>query len=138
MAMKDIESILLASTALPAQSIATDTTTNGSAIDMQGYESVMATYFTGAYTDGDYTPLVLEGDDTNVSNASAVADADLLPSGTGQEAAAVISAANTVTQMGYRGTKRYIFFSVVSANTTTGATVGAIAVQGHPAKAPTS
>ena len=138
MAMRDIESKLKASTALATQAISSDTTTNGSAIDMSGYEAIVASYHTGALTDGTYTPIVLEGDDTNVQNASAVADADLLPSGTGQETSAAISVANTTTQVGYRGTKRYVFFGVVSSDTTTGATVGATAIQGCPNKAPIS
>lgn len=136
MAMRDIESKLKASTALDIQAISSDTTTNGNAIDMQGFESVIGVYHSGAYTDGTYTPAVLEGDDNNVSNASAVADADLLPTGTGQEAAAAIGAANTTSKIGYRGTKRYVFFSVVSTSTTTGATVGATAIQGNASDAP--
>ena len=100
MAMKDLESSLKASTALDIAAISSDTTTDGNAIDMQGFESVMAAYHSGAYTDGTYTPLVLEGDTNVVGAATAVADADLLPSGTGQEASAAISAANTTTKLG--------------------------------------
>lgn len=138
MAMKDIESCLLAEVALPAQAVGSNATTAGSAINMSGYESVMFTPFSGARTDGTFTPAILEGDDNNISNASAVADDDLLPSGTGQEATAAIGAANTVSQIGYRGTKQYVFCSLVSTSVTTGGTVGVMAVKGHPAKAPTS
>ena len=138
MAMKDLESSLKASTALNIAAISSDTTTDGNAIDMQGFESVMAAYHSGAYTDGTYTPLVLEGDTNVVGAATPVADADLLPSGTGQEASAAISAANTTTKIGYRGTKRYVFFSVVSTSTSSGATVGATAIQGHASEMPVS
>lgn len=138
MAMKDLESSLKASTALDTRLRSSDTTIDGNAIDMQGFESVMATYHVGAYNDGTYTPLVLEGDTNVVGAATAVADADLLPSGTGQEASAAISAGDTTTKIGYRGTKRYVFFSVVCTNTTSGATVGATAIQGHASEMPVS
>lgn len=138
MAYKDNESVLNDAVALPIQSIATDTTTNGNAIDMSGYESIMFVLQTGAVTDGDYTPLLKEGDDNNVANATNVADADILPTGTGQEASAALNSANSSSKIGYRGTKQYVFLNVVSANTTTGATVGAVAIQGHPKTAPVS
>ena len=136
MALKDMESQMKEVVALPIQAISSDTTTNGAAVDMQGYEAVTFLPVAGAVTDGDYTPLILEGDDSNVSNASAVADADLLPSGTGQEASAALDTANTASKIGYRGTKRYVFCSIVSANTASGATVGVVGIQECPSKAP--
>jgi hypothetical protein len=136
MALKDIESVLKESVAVAAQAITTDTTTNSAAIDMTGYESVMFVPFTGTITDGDYTPLIQEGDDSNIANATNVADADLLPTGTGQEATAALNASNSVSKIGYRGTKQYVFCSLVSANTTTGGDAGVVAIQGNPAQAP--
>ena len=136
MAKCDLESMIKESVAVPMQAIATDTTTNSAAIDMQGYESLVLVAETGAWTDGTFTMALLEGDDTNISNASAVADADLLPTGTGQEASAALGAANSISKVGYRGTSRYVFVGLVSASTTTGATVGVKAIQGHPANAP--
>jgi hypothetical protein len=136
MAQKDIESVLKESVAIPAQAIAADGTTNATAIDMQGYESVMFVPFVGTLTDGDFTPALLEGDDTNVANATAVADADLLPTGTGQEASAALDTSNTASKIGYRGTSRYVFCNLVAANVTTGGDAGVIAIQGHPAQAP--
>lgn len=136
MAQKDLESKLGAEVALSPQAIATDTTTDGAAINMSGAESVMFAIAAGTLTDGDYTPVVLEGDDNNISNASAVADADLLPSGTGQEATAALSTSNTASKLGYRGTKQYVFLQLVSANVTSGGTLAAVAIKGDRAQNP--
>lgn len=121
--------------AFNVQSIASDTTTNGNNVDMQFYQSVMFTFFTGSYTDGDYEPQLQEADDDGTGSPgtwSDVADADLLPTGTGQEAARSLGAANAIDQIGYRGNKRWLRLNIVSTGTTTGATVGAVAVKGHP------
>ena len=136
MAQKDLNSQLKESVAVAAQAITADGTVNATAVDMQGYESIMFVPFTGTITDGDFTPALLEGDDTNVANATAVADADILPTGTGQEASAALSTSNSVSKIGYRGLKRYVFCNLVAANVTTGGDAGVIALQGHPAEAP--
>lgn len=135
MATQDLVEITKESVAFDVQTIATDTTTNGNNIDMQFYQSVMFAFFTGSYTDGDYEPLLEEADDDGTGSPdtfSAVADADLLPTGTGQEAAKSLGAANAIDQIGYRGTKRWLRLSIISTATTSGATVGAVAVQAHP------
>ena len=139
MAKKDQLSDIKELNAFDIQAISSDTTTNGDIIDTQGYESVSFVFQSGTITDGDYTVLIQEGDDSGLSDASAVADADLLPVGTGQEAAASFDADtddNLVTKIGYRGSKRYVRFNVVSTNTTTGGTVGAIAILGYPHESP--
>jgi len=135
MATQDLLELTKESVALDVQTINTDTTTDGNNIDMTGYQSVMFAYFTGSYTDGDYEPLIEEADDDGTGSPdtySAVADADLLPTGTGQEAARSLGAANAINQIGYRGNKKFVRLAIVSTSTTTGATVGAIAIQGHP------
>lgn len=129
MATQDLETVVKEVNAFDAQTIASDTTTNGNSIDMQGFQSVVFAGQVANYNDGDYTPLIEESSDN--SNWSAVADADLLPTGTGQEAAAQLSAAGTF-KLGYRGNERYVRLSIVSANTSTGANVAAMGVQGHP------
>lgn len=121
--------------AFDIQSISTDTTTNGEIIDLQGFEACTFVFQTGTVTDGDYTVLIQEGDDSGLSDAAAVADADLV----GTEADASFSADtddNKVSSIGYIGSKRYVRFNVVSTNTSTGATVGAIALLGRPHSAP--
>lgn len=114
--------------------ISTDTTTAGTIIDTRGYEAVEFIFFSGARTDGTYTPLIEESDDSGLSGSNAVADEDLL----GTEAAAAISAANTVKRIGYVGHKRYVRLSVVSTGTSSGATVGAVAILGRANVRPTA
>lgn len=129
---RDLASDIKESTALDPATIGSDTTTNGNIIDTQGYESLTFLFHVGTVTDGDYTPLIQEGDDSGLSDAAAVADADLI----GTEAGAAFTDDtddNATSKIGYAGDKRYVRFNVVSTNTTTGATsVGATAVLGHP------
>lgn len=132
--------------ALKLQTISSDTTTNGEIIDLQDFGSCMLAFITGTVTDGDYTLLLHEGDESNLSDASAVADADLYAldaSGnvvaSGQELAGSTTD-NTdddqVSRLGYLGTKRYIRLSIVSTNTSSGAVLGAVAVKSDPRSMP--
>lgn len=121
--------------AFDIQTISSDTTTNGDIIDLQGFDSCTFLFQTGTVTDGDYTVLIQEGDDSGLSDAAAVADADL----TATEASVSFTADtddNVVSKIGYIGSKRYVRFNVVSANTTSGAVVGAQAVLGDASFAP--
>ena len=136
MAVRDLQSNIKELLARNVAAISTNTTSAGNIIDTQGYAGVMFTLFSGAYTDGTYTPLLEESDDSGLSASNAVADADLLPAGTGQEASAALTAANTISKIGYRGTKRYVRLSIVSTVVTTGATLGAVAILGQPSNAP--
>lgn len=127
--------------AFDVQEITTDTTTVGDAINLEGFESAMLLLQAGTLTDGTYTPLLEEADPT-VENGdtpgsySAVADADLL----GTEAGAAFAATddNKVTKLGYRGDKKFIRLSIVSASTSSGGFVGATCVKGLPVHQPKS
>lgn len=133
--MKDMKNNIKVSNALNIQAIATNTTTAGAIIDTKGFDSLTLVFQTGTITDGDYTLLIEEGNSATLADAAAVADADLL----GTEAGASFSADtddNKVSKIGYRGGKRYVRLSVVSTSVTTGGTVGATAIQGHPQFAP--
>lgn len=127
MAVKDIRSNLLSKIAFDVQAISTNTTTTGGIIDTKDFDSgVMFTLLCSAYTDGTYTPLLYESDDSGMSGATAVADANLI----GTEAGAAISAATTegtnLKSIGAFGTKRYLRLDIVSTSTSSGATIGAI------------
>ncbi|URN85866.1 hypothetical protein [Acetobacterium wieringae] len=133
--MKDLYNNIKVMNALDTKAIASNTTTAGEIIDLKGFDSLAFIFQTGTITDGDYTLLIQEGDESDLSDAGAVADDDLL----GTEAAASFTADtddNAVSKIGYRGNKRYVRISVISTNVTTGGTVGAIAVLGHPSIAP--
>lgn len=118
--------------AMNIQAISTDTTTDGSAIDLQGYESCTFVMEAGAITDGDYT-LVLEESSTGSfgGEETAVADTDLI----GTEALASFTADDDdhkVGTVGYIGSQRYVRATVVSTSTSTGATIGVLAILGRP------
>lgn len=133
---KELYSTVLEKVGLNIQAISSDTTTNGAIIDTKGFESVFFVFQSATITDGTYTALIQEGDESDLSDASAVADADLV----GTEANAAFAAAddNEVRRIAYVGGKRYVRFNVVSASTTTGGTVGAVAVLGNPNVAATT
>lgn len=127
MAVKDIRSNLEQVVAFNAV-ISTDTTTNGAIIDTADYDNgVMFCFACPAYTDGTYTPVIQEGDNAALSDASSVADANLI----GTEAGAALSAATAqadtaLNTIGVFGTKRYLRVQIVSASTSSGATITVI------------
>lgn len=115
--------------------IATDTTTTTTIVDTADYDPGLTFYFLcTAYTDGTYTPLVQEGDESDLSDASSVADASMIPQST-PEASAAISAATAadgsacLTSIGIISTKRYVRASIVSTSTSSGATIQVFALK---------
>lgn len=131
MAMKDMHNNILQKVALNIQAISSDTTTVGNIIDTRGFQSLEFVNISGTITDGDYALLIEHGDASNLSDAAAVADSDLI----GTEAAASFDADtddNLALRVGYIGEKRYVRASLVSTNTTTGGTLGVLAILGNP------
>lgn len=120
--------------ALNIQAISTDTTTAGAIIDTQGFAANEFIMQSGTLTDGTYTPLIEDGDDSGLSDAAAVAD-DFLTN-TEASAAFALTDDNAVKAIGYVGHKRYIRLSIVSASTSTGGTLGAVCVQGSQFRKP--
>jgi len=113
------------------QAIKPQTQTNSSSalvsniIDMASLMSLTFAIQIGTWTDADATSTVLleEGDDSALSDAAAVADADMLPAGTGQEAAAagIFSDDLSVKLLSYVGTKRYVRLTFTPVNNDSGA-----------------
>lgn len=131
---KDLHNHVGALVAKNPTTISSSTTTAGVIIDTKGYGAVEFMLYTGARTDGTYTPLIEEGDDSGLSDAVAVDDANLF----GTEAAAALAASNSVSKVGYRvGKYRYVRLSVVSTTVTSGCTsVGALAVMANANQEP--
>lgn len=102
---------------------------NGSSADLEGHHAAMAVIDVGAYTDGTHTFEVQESDDD--STWSAVADGDLEGTEPVVDAA---GDANTVHEIGYRGTAKFIRVVVTATGTTSGADYGASIVRGLPRK----
>jgi hypothetical protein len=132
--MRDLHNNIKAEVAFNTAGIVTNTTTVGRIIDMQGFGSAEFLIQAGNLIDGTYTPLIEEGDASNLSDAVAVADKDLL----GTEAAAVFIATNDhiVNKIGYIGSRRYVRLSILSTGITTGGTVSALIVKSNASDLP--
>lgn len=114
--------------ALEPQVIATDTTTAGAIIDTAEYDmGVTFAMLVTAYTDGDYTLKIEHGDDAALADAADV-DAAMLVYGTLPTVSAGSTEGDAMDKEGIHSTKRYVRPSVVSASTTTGATVQVVAI----------
>jgi hypothetical protein len=119
----------------PAVSIAPDgnrtATTNGSGVDLKGYESAAVLFQFGTVTDGTWTPSVEESDD-NIT-FTAVAAGDLL----GTLSAVTSSTDEAIQKASYIGGKRYVAAVVTeTVASTTGAKFSALVVRGHPHSVP--
>lgn len=132
--MKDQRSDILVTEALPAQTISSDTTTAGVIVDRKGYEALTIAISAATLADGAYVPLLEEGNESDLSDAAAVADADLIGTEAGE--AFADSDDNTVKTLGYIGIKRYVRLSLVSTGTTSGGALSAVAILGCAHKLP--
>ena len=136
--MKDLHNNIHPKLVIAPQVGADDTPLVGAIIDRQGYDSLEYVIATGTLADADatFTVLLEEGDAANLSDAAAVADADLL----GTEALASFTFADDskVFKLGYKGHKRYTRLTITPANNLGNAPLSAVAVLGDPASAPTS
>ena len=129
-ATQDLKNNVLAKHTI-APAVRTDGTVNGVTVDLRGYESALALFHVGDWTDGTHTPSLEHSDDD--SSWSAVSAGDLqgsftANSGTGQE--------NAVQQVGYKGSKAYLRGKLVTTGATTGALSSMCIVKGHPRNAP--
>ncbi len=115
---------------LPFAAIATDDTTDGTGVAWGECRSAMAVIVAGTITDGTFT-FELQDSDNN-SSYTAVADAFL----DGTEPVLEAANSDTVTVLGYKGTRKYLRVSVTSAATTTGGVVGALIVYSGAYRAP--
>ncbi|MGQ0740923.1 MAG: hypothetical protein ACT4OG_01320 [Alphaproteobacteria bacterium] len=135
--MKDLFNNIAVKTAIAPVSVADNTAQVSSIIDRRGYESVTFAIATGDIADADATFAVLveHGDAANLSDAAAVADADLL----GSEALAGFTFAddNETRKIGYTGGKRYVRLTVTPSNNASAALISAVCILGHPHVTPT-
>lgn len=105
--------------------------------DTYDHDSLTFVGLIGANTDADatFTVLVEEGDDSGLSDAAAVADADLI--GTEAAASFLFSDDNKVFKIGYKGTKRYVRVTITPANNGAGNIyLAGVWIKGHPRTLP--
>lgn len=136
MAQKDLKNNLKVVIAIAPQTIATNTTTTGSIVDTLGYESVTVIPFSATITDGTFTPVINDGDNSALSDEAVVVDDFLI----GTEALAALVAAddNATKKLGYVGKKRYIRPDLVSTGTSSGGLVGVMVILSDAITQPTA
>lgn len=112
-------------------------------IDRKGFGSLEFAIAIGSVADADatFTVLVEEGDvgtpgSTTLTDASAVADADLL--GTELLAGFQFDDDNEVRKIGYRGNKQYVRMTITPVGNASAALLSAIAILGSPSVSPTA
>lgn len=118
----------------PVAAVTDNTATVSSIIDCQGYDSVTLVIVTGTDADADATFAVTvdEGDVSNLSDAAAVAAADLVSMTNGT--AALTAAGYTFADdgetraIGYLGIKRYVRLTVTPAANTGNCFIGGVAI----------
>ncbi len=102
--------------------ITTDTTTAGAIFDTADYELGFSVFISApAWTDGTYTLLLEESDDSGMAGAVTIPDAKLIGTFPAVSAATVDGA--ELGKVGVFSNLRYIQVSVVSASTSSGATI---------------
>jgi len=119
-------------------SVSDNTAQVGQIIDGRGFNSLTYLIATGSLADADatFTVLLEEGDNSALSDAAAVADADLI--GTEALAGFTFAADDKCRKLGYKGSKRYTRLTITPASNASAALFSAVAVLGNPALAPTA
>jgi len=101
-------------------------TSNGSSVDLAGYQSALVVLVVGTITDGTHTPKLQECDDN--SSWADVAAGDL-------EGSFVALTSSTNQYIGYKGHRRYVRVVVTVSGATTGGVYGAAVIKGQAQQA---
>ena len=136
--MKDLANNIHVARAIAPVSVSDNTAQVSQIIDRRGYDSLTFLIAAGSLADADvtFTVLVEDGDNSGLSDAAAVADAELL--GTELLAGFQFDDDNEPRKIGYLGAKRYVRLTITPANNASAALLSAVAVLGHPSLAPTA
>jgi len=135
--MRDLHNNIHPLRAISPVSVSDNTAQVSQIIDRQGFKSLEFVIATGSLADADatFTVLVEDGDAANLSDAAAVADANLL--GLETTASFQFDDDNETRKIGYIGNKRYVRLTITPANNASAALLSAVAILGHPANGPT-
>ena len=114
--MQDLMNLIDVKRVISPVSTADNTATVGQIIDHAGAKSVTYLIATGSLADADatFTVLLEESDASDMTGATAVADADLI--GTEALASFLFSDDNKCFKLGYKGSKRYSRLTITPAN----------------------
>ncbi len=107
-------------------------------IDMQGFKSLVFLVILGVLADAAFTTVVLieESDDSGMSGANAVIDAQLDP--TELVMAFDHDDDSSVRKIGYVGEKRYVQMTITPSDNTGNLPISIIALLGDPDRRPTT
>lgn len=134
--------VLVKKVLAPVSGAGDDTAQVGEIIDRQAYDALTYVILTGAIADANATFAVLleEGDAANLSDAAAVADADMVSqtAGTAPETAAAFQFDddNEVRKLGYLGTKRYTRLTITPTGNTGAWLIAACALLSEASREP--
>ena len=136
--MRDLHNNIDVRRAISPASVSDNTAQVSEIIDTQGYGSLEFVIAAGSLADADatFTALVEHGSASNLSDAAAVDDIQLL--GTEAQASFTYADDNKVFKIGYTGGKRYVRLTVTPANNASAALLSAVAILGNPTLAPTA
>lgn len=131
--MFDLHNEIKVVRAISPVSVSDNTAQVSQIVDLQGFGACEFVIALGSIADADatFTVLVEDGAASNLSDAAAVADADLL--GTEAEAGFLFSDDNATKKIGYKGSKRYVRLTITPANNASAALMSALAIL-HSAK----
>ena len=136
---RDLSSqIKLARAIAPVAAVTDNTPFVSQIVDVQGFDSLTCVGLVGSLADADVvlTFLMEEGDDSGLSDAAAVADADLI--GTELGMAPLFSDDNKTFKIGYKGSKRYCRLTITPSGNTGNIFLSALWIKGHPRTLPQS
>jgi hypothetical protein len=136
--MRDGHNIIDVKRVISPASVADNTAQVGQIIDSQGFKTLEYVIATGSIADADatFTVLLEESDASDMTGATAVADADLL--GTEALAGFQFDDDNECRKLGYKGGKRYTRLTVTPVNNAAAALLSAVAILGSPGNMPTA
>lgn len=117
--------------------VADNTAQVGNIIDRRGFDGLTFAIALGTLADADATFAVTmdEGDAANLSDAAAVAAADII--GTLALAGFTFASDNLCRKVGYAGKKRYVRLTITPTGNSGNAPISSVAILSKPAIAPT-
>ena len=134
----DLYSNIKVGRAISPVTVSNNDNTDSQIIDTLGYKSLtfVINTTTIADTDATFTPSLIAGDDSGLSDGATVAAGSIL--GTIASATFTIADNNSVFKLGYTGPKRYVRLRITPASNTGAALFSAISILGHPRRGPVS
>lgn len=137
MAKSTLYNDVLARNSLNVATRTANTTVNGTGVDkadpsggVDGFTTCLMLVVAGGITDGTHTVIIQDSDDNSTFGAAAAGDIQ------GGPIALTSANANTVSEIGYTGLKRYVRASVTTAGATAGGTYGAVFILGGETSTP--